>query len=303
MKHFKNIASLEDLKKQFRALAMENHPDKGGDVEVMKQINNEYDQLFPIWKTRSKIETSETAETSRREFYTQNGWAGKNYSISLGTKEITAIIRNYVKEVYSDCKFSVTCKYYSGGSSISVRLMEAPTDIFQDARETKDFQINEYYIDKSTEGFNLEIKTMLKDIIDLINSYRFSDSDSMIDYFHTNFYYSVSIGSWDKSFQVVKREKKTKKQNQPTKEDVEKATDEKNGTNYTISKDQHTQTLDEIYVVKFIEKFSKDDYIKLAQQMKSIGGYYSKFKKGFIFKTNPKEALEKMFSEKNLMIA
>lgn len=301
MKHFKNILSLEDLKKQFRNLAMQHHPDKGGDAEIMKQINNEYDLLFPIWKTRSKVVTNETSETYRRKFYTQNGWEGKNYNINLGTKEIALIIRNYVKEIYSDCKFSVTCKYYSGGSSISIRLMEAPINIFQDAREIKDFQINEYYIDKSTEGFNLEIKEMIKDIINLVNSYRFFDSDSMIDYFHTNFYYSVSIGAWDKPFQVVKREKKTKKQSKPTETATTTSTAETSVvlvtnqtiTDYTIKEDVHTQTGEKLFVVKF-NTLDKSAFINISKRIKDKGGYYSKFKKGFIFKNDPTNIIKEI---------
>lgn len=43
MKHFHNIATIEDAKKRYRELAKEHHPDKGGDDEIMKQVNNEYD--------------------------------------------------------------------------------------------------------------------------------------------------------------------------------------------------------------------------------------------------------------------
>ena len=51
-KYFKNVKSLEDLKKQFKSLLKANHPDNGGDAETMKEINCEYDALFPIWKNR-----------------------------------------------------------------------------------------------------------------------------------------------------------------------------------------------------------------------------------------------------------
>ena len=50
MKHFNNPQTLEQLKKQYRALAMANHPDKGGDSELMKIINAEYDELFKALK-------------------------------------------------------------------------------------------------------------------------------------------------------------------------------------------------------------------------------------------------------------
>lgn len=85
MKHLKNIQSFEDLKEQFKKLARINHPDAGGDVETMKEINSEYDQLFPIWKHRYNVNrtepTTETAETSRRKFYSQNGWEGSKHDI------------------------------------------------------------------------------------------------------------------------------------------------------------------------------------------------------------------------------
>jgi len=34
MKYFKNVRSLKDLKAQYRRLAMENHPDAGGDADT-----------------------------------------------------------------------------------------------------------------------------------------------------------------------------------------------------------------------------------------------------------------------------
>lgn len=57
---FKGIETLEDLKRQYRALALQNHPDRGGDVEVMKAINNEYDKLFAQVKDTHKNKEGET---------------------------------------------------------------------------------------------------------------------------------------------------------------------------------------------------------------------------------------------------
>lgn len=39
----KNFASLEEVKKRYRVLAMVNHPDRGGNLERMKRINHIYD--------------------------------------------------------------------------------------------------------------------------------------------------------------------------------------------------------------------------------------------------------------------
>lgn len=43
---FKDVTTVEELKKQYKALAFKHHPDKGGRVEDMQQINNEYDELY-----------------------------------------------------------------------------------------------------------------------------------------------------------------------------------------------------------------------------------------------------------------
>ena len=54
----------EELKKQYRALAMKHHPDCGGDTETMKAVNNEYDKLWPKLKN---IHTTKDGEEYTRE--------------------------------------------------------------------------------------------------------------------------------------------------------------------------------------------------------------------------------------------
>lgn len=45
-KYFKNISSLEELRKQYKELLKLHHPDNGGDVAIMQEVNAEYDTLF-----------------------------------------------------------------------------------------------------------------------------------------------------------------------------------------------------------------------------------------------------------------
>jgi curved DNA-binding protein CbpA len=52
--------TLEELKAMYRKLAMEHHPDRGGDIEAMKAINNEYDLLFPKLKDVHKTKDGQT---------------------------------------------------------------------------------------------------------------------------------------------------------------------------------------------------------------------------------------------------
>lgn len=47
MTYFKNIKTIEELKIQYKKLAMQYHPDRPtGDLEIMKIVNNEYDYLL-----------------------------------------------------------------------------------------------------------------------------------------------------------------------------------------------------------------------------------------------------------------
>jgi len=61
---------------------------------------------------------------------------------------------------------------------------------------------------------------------------------------------------------------------------------------YDIKEDVDTRDNSKLYVVKIIEKLEYNAYIEVNKQMKEIGGYYSKFKRGFIFKQDPTEMLE-----------
>ena len=39
MKYFKDCKTIEEVKSLYKKLAMENHPDKGGDTATMQAIN------------------------------------------------------------------------------------------------------------------------------------------------------------------------------------------------------------------------------------------------------------------------
>lgn len=67
MKYFTNINTLDELKKAYRRLAMQYHPDRGGSDEIMKEINAEHDKLFEILKAnhnKTADEYHKTTETA-----------------------------------------------------------------------------------------------------------------------------------------------------------------------------------------------------------------------------------------------
>lgn len=245
MAYFKNVKSIEDLKNQFKKLAKTNHPDAGGDAEKMKTINQEFDALFPIWKHRHNTTatepTTETAESTRKQFYTEYGWAGDKYDINLSLKDIAKNIRLYVKELYPTYKFSITTSYASMCQELHIALMEAPQDIYitdpseltQEQRYDlarklrynnifnldcyKDEQLDEAIILAWEKSDNYKITNelateIIADVYREAQSYNYDDSDSMIDYFSNNFYFfGVKVGKWDKPFKVVEKTARIKK--------------------------------------------------------------------------------------------
>lgn len=66
MKYFHNVDCVEELKAQYRKLAMKNHPDRGGTKEAMQEINEEYSALFEKYKN---IHAGTNRETGARETY------------------------------------------------------------------------------------------------------------------------------------------------------------------------------------------------------------------------------------------
>lgn len=56
MKWFQEVNNRDDLRKQYKKLLLKYHPDNGGKVSDMQEINVEYDLLFDRVKTENKSE-------------------------------------------------------------------------------------------------------------------------------------------------------------------------------------------------------------------------------------------------------
>ena len=98
---------------------------------------------------------------------------------------------------------------------------------------------------------------------------------------------------------VVKKTIKAEKKNTTTTETTEATTEEINVNNYTyeVTEDTDTRTNEKIYLVKVAEKLSREEYLSVNKYMKSLGGYYSKFKYAFLFTENPMDKLNVTKSE------
>ena len=62
--YFKNVESLQELRKQYKELLKIHHPDNGGNVAQMQEINVEYDKLFKLLKNRHDSTATDSDKTS-----------------------------------------------------------------------------------------------------------------------------------------------------------------------------------------------------------------------------------------------
>ena len=68
MAYFKNISTLEELRKQYRDLLKKYHPDNAnGSTEATQEINAEYDQLFKVLKDRHESKSADNKERNAKK--------------------------------------------------------------------------------------------------------------------------------------------------------------------------------------------------------------------------------------------
>ena len=208
MTYFQNIHSLAELKKQYRALAIQHHPDKGGPTETMQQINAEFAQLYAVWKNDTTVSaaasgyesdyTGATAEEYANAVYNEYRWTGSNYK-GQHAPEVVELVRQWLKKTYPRYKFSVRRSDYN---SIHISLMQADFEAFTAASGVKTYaDINHYHIDSETD-LTERTREVMKNVRAFVQSYNFDDSDPMTDYFCTNFYLNLSIGTYKKPYRT-----------------------------------------------------------------------------------------------------
>lgn len=98
---------------------------------------------------------------------------------------------------------------------------------------------------------------------------------------------------------VVKKTIKAEKKNTTfaTTETAQAEETSVNDYTYEISEDTDTRTGEKIYLVKVAEKLSREEYIAVNKYIKSLGGYWSRFKHSFLFKEDPTEKLNVTMTE------
>lgn len=229
------------------------------------------------------------------------GWQGCNYSYKP-TAETAADIRKALKENFKGFKFSVRTPHH-GAIDIEIKSGYIPefytVSSLEECPDNGDSRtwINGYacnyhcnfglgrttteeekaaYLEKCPNPFFYEVRQAVLAVVD---SYNYDRSDSMTDYFDYHF-----IGT-----PTTRGYKYTPETEPKAKAETETATagGSLDGVNYEVIDDIDTRNGEPLTVVKLVDRVSREEYKAIAETMKNYGGYYSKFKGGFIFKTRP----------------
>lgn len=206
MKYFPNITSLSELKKQYRELVKNNHPDKGGDIAVMQAINNEFEHLYNIWKDRKETADTTgyandyegaTAKQYTQHVYEEYGWTGSRRDRSYTRKELKEIFAKWLKETYKGCTFSIRLSDYN---SIVINLLKADFNPFVDEM-LYSYSLSRYDVHNDPK-LNARAKEMFTNIQSFCQSYNYDHSDLYSDYYDVGFYFSMNIGTGKTPFKV-----------------------------------------------------------------------------------------------------
>ena len=93
--------------------------------------------------------------------------------------------------------------WFTGGlHSIHIYLIKADFEAFKkDKGVVFHHDVNHYHID-SDDTLTDRAKEVMKNVCDFVMSYNFDDSDPMTDYFCTNFYLTLGVGTYKKPYKV-----------------------------------------------------------------------------------------------------
>ena len=128
----------------------------------------------------------------------------------ITTAEVAAIRKALKVEFGKRFKFSVTRQ---NGTEVSVAIVAGVDDmsaLWSNKAKTQYGygirDVNQYYIDEARYGAFAGVFNKINDIIKNAPANAeggrayFDESDSQSDYFHTAFYYNISVGKWDRPY-------------------------------------------------------------------------------------------------------
>ncbi len=131
-------------------------------------------------------------------------WYGAEYDGNLDVKEIAKLVRKALKAELPAFKFGVRIDRYSGGCAIRVGLKEVP-DKFVMAVYSEEAEA--MYGKYRAVAYSPELVEVLEMAREIVERWNFDDSNSMVDYFHVNYYSSVNVAFGSPAYDKEKAER------------------------------------------------------------------------------------------------
>lgn len=196
--------SMAELKRAYRKLAFENHPDRGGSEEIMKQINASFQIHFERMKSKKEQTAADSedfgsAKTAREytDFvYNEYRWEGCNFKGNFDLSDICKKIKDYGKQKFPTCKFSVS---KDGYRTIRISLMQGDFEAYTEDNTENHRGFNHYH-DECNGHLTPRCQEVLRLMTRYAQSYNYDNSDIMTDYFDVNFYLQVEVGKWNTAY-------------------------------------------------------------------------------------------------------
>jgi hypothetical protein len=115
----------------------------------------------------------------------------------ISTEEVAAI-REELQQVFPRKQSWIISVRRENYSSVNIVIKQSPIELREDPSKAYE-TINHYFIEKKQ---NKVAGELLQIMYDISNKNNYDRSDTQSDYFDVGFYFSMSIGSWDKTFKV-----------------------------------------------------------------------------------------------------
>lgn len=199
-------------------------------------------------------------------FYTQNGWVGLNYDRKLQTKDIAAKVRAFAKKNFPAFKFSITSRWSMYTDSLYIVLKSGPCVPF--IKGSRSAGRGYMQTMSSVKGWESDLTAEVFAALDCVASYassfRYDDSDGMIDYFDTNFFLKIEVSD-DYTIVEPKEKKESPKQGEPSKEPDEVKASEPVATPEGLEIEDYSE--------KAIAVFGETKAIK--DELKKLGGKFN----------------------------
>lgn len=197
-------------------------------------------------------------------FYTSNGWAGKNYDRNLKGKDIAAKVRAFVKNEFPDFKFSIRSKWGMQADTIYITVLSGPIPALCEGNPRSYESCVSGFGDAFKGRITDKMLAVLDKVYSFVSSFRYSDCDGMIDYFDTNFYCWMYVGDYDRPYQIT--DKKERKQNNAPANSPSKSEEVK-----------PVETVSGFEIVEYSEKSIAvfGDTKSIKEELKALGGKFN----------------------------